>query len=86
MSPVYCNVSAKWIRLVCLIVFFAVALPSLPVNLEHDSANAQSSGRQRIQGPLSRNLPNLDEARGVEPGTLKAMALVTAPGASSYRV
>ena len=36
-----CNVPAKWIRLVFLVLFFAVVLFSLPVHLKHDSATAR---------------------------------------------
>ena len=78
MSPVCCDVPAKWIRLVCLVLFFAVVLSSLPVHLKHDSANAQGSGRRRTQGPPSSNLPNLDETRGIEPGTSRIMPPVPA--------
>jgi hypothetical protein len=35
-----CRVPAKWIRLVILVLFFAVTLFSLPVHLKHDGANA----------------------------------------------
>ena len=72
------NISARWIRLVCLVSFFAIALLSLPVHLKHDGATAQSSRPQRTQGPPSRNLPNLDETRGIEPGTPKIMRPVPA--------
>jgi hypothetical protein len=37
-----CNVSAKWIRLVFLVVFSAVVLTSLPVHLKYNSVHAQS--------------------------------------------
>ena len=73
-----CNVPARWIRLVFLVLFFTVVLFSLPVHLKHDSANAQSSGRRRTQGAPSPNLPNLDETRGIEPGTPKIMPPVPA--------
>jgi hypothetical protein len=72
------NISARRIRLVCLVSLFAIALSSLPVHLKHDSATAQGSRPQRTQGPPSRNLPNLDEARGIEPGTPKIMPPVPA--------
>ncbi len=72
------NISARWIRLVCLVSLFAIALSSLPVRLKHDSATAQGSRPQRTQGPPSRNLPNLNEARGIEPGTPKIMPPVPA--------
>jgi len=72
------NISARWIRLVCLVGLFAIALSSLPAHLKHDSATAQGSRPQRTQGPPSRNLPNLDEARGIEPGTPKIMPPVPA--------
>jgi hypothetical protein len=36
------NISARWIRLVCLVSFFAIALFSFPVNPKYDGANAQS--------------------------------------------
>ncbi len=78
MSPVCCNVPAKWIRLVCLVVFFAVVLSSLPVHLKHDSVTAQGSRPRRTQGPPSRNLPNLDETRRTEPGTPRIMPPVPA--------
>lgn len=73
-----CNVSAKWIRLVFLALFFGVVLFSLPVHLKHDGANAQSSRPQRTQGPPGRNLPNLDELRGINPGTPRIMPPVPA--------
>jgi len=78
VSLLTCNISAKWIRLVCLVILFAVALFSLPVYLTHDSANAQNSRQRRTQGRPSRNLPNLDETRGIEPGTPKIMPPVPA--------
>jgi hypothetical protein len=78
VSLLTCNISARRIRLVCLVSFFAIALSSLPVHLKHDSATAQGSRPQRTQGPPSRNLPNLDEARGFEPGTPKIMPTVPA--------
>ena len=77
-SSLTCSVPAMWIRLFCLIAFFAVTLSSLPVHFKHDGANAQGSGRRRTQGPPSRNLPNLDEARGIEPGTPRIMPPVPA--------
>jgi hypothetical protein len=73
-----CSVPAKWIRLSCLVVFFAVVLTSHPVHLKHDGAKAQGSRPQRIQGPPSRNLPNLDELRGIELGTPRIMPPVPA--------
>ncbi len=78
VSLLTCNISARRIRLVCLVSLFAIALFSLPVHLKHDSATAQGSRPQRTQGPPSRNLPNLDEARGIEPGTPKIMPPVPA--------
>jgi hypothetical protein len=72
------NISARWIRLICLVSLFAVALSSLPVHLKHDSATAQGSRSRRTQGPPSRNLPNIDEARGIEPGTPRIMPPVPA--------
>jgi hypothetical protein len=69
------NIHAKWIRAVFLVIFFAVVLSTLPV---HQDATAQGSRPRRTQGPPSRNLPNLDETRGVEPGTLKIMQPVPA--------
>ena len=78
MSPVRLNVSAKWIRPVCLVIFFTVVLFSLPVHLKYDGANAQRSRPRRTQGPPSRNLPNLDEIRGIEPGTPRIMPPVPA--------
>jgi hypothetical protein len=78
MSPVRRIVPAKWIRLICLVLFFAVAISSLPVHLKHNGASAQSSGPRRTQGAPSPNLPNLDDARGIEPGTPKIMLSVPA--------
>jgi hypothetical protein len=78
MSPVRRIVPAKWIRLICLVLFFAVAISSLPVHLKHNGASAQSSGPRRTQGAPSPNLPNLDDARGIEPGTPKIMPPVPA--------
>jgi hypothetical protein len=72
------NISARWIRLVCIVSFFGIALSSLPVHLKHDSATAQGSRPQRTQGPPSRNLPNLDDVRRIEPGTPKIMSPVPA--------
>src|SRR6266545_8298840 len=72
------NITARWIRLVCLVSFFAIALSSLPVHLKHDSATAQGSRPRRTQGPPSRNLPNLDDVRRIEPGTPKIMPPVPA--------
>jgi hypothetical protein len=72
------NISARWIRLVCLVFFFAALLFSLPVHLKYDRATAQSSRPKRTQGPPSRNLPNLDETRGIEPGVPKIMPPVPA--------
>ena len=62
MSPVRLSVPTKWVRLVCLVAFFAFALSTLPVHIKHNIANAQSSGRRRTQGPLDWNLPGLDTA------------------------
>jgi hypothetical protein len=73
-----CNAPAKWVRLVFLVFFFALAVSSLPVHIKHEGASAQSSGRQRTQGLPSRNLPNLDEARGIEFGTPRIMPPVPA--------
>jgi YD repeat-containing protein len=78
MSPVRLNVPAKWIRLVCLGVFFAVVLFSLPAHPKHNGANAESSWPRRTQGPPSHNLPNLDDVRGIEPRTPKMMPPVPA--------
>jgi YD repeat-containing protein len=78
VSLLTCNISSKWIRLVFLVLFFAVALFSLPVHHKNDSAKAQSSGPRRTQGPPSRNLPNLDEIRGTGPGTPRIMPPVPA--------
>jgi hypothetical protein len=72
------KVPAKWIRLVFLVLFFGVALTSLPVHLKHDGANAQGSRPLRTQGVPGRNLPNLDEMRRMEPGTPKVMPPVPA--------
>jgi len=66
ISLLTCNVTAMWIRLVCLVIFFAVILQSLPVQIKHDSANAQSSRLRRAQGPSRQNPPILvkeDEAK-----------------------
>jgi hypothetical protein len=78
VSLITCNISARWIRLVCLVSFFAIALSSLPVHLKHGSATTQGSRPRRTQGPPSRNLPDLDEACGIEPGTPKIMQPVPA--------
>ena len=78
ISLLTCRAPHKWISLVFLVFFFTLALSSLPVHLKHDGANAQSSGRRRTQGPPSRNLPNLDEARGIELGTPRIMPPVPA--------
>ena len=78
ISLLTCRVPHKWISLVFLIFLFTLALSSLPVHLKHDGANAQSSGRRRTQGPPSRNLPNLDEVRGIEPGTPRIMPPIPA--------
>jgi hypothetical protein len=43
ISLLPCNVTAMWTRLVCLVIFFTVILQSLPVQIKHESANAQSS-------------------------------------------
>jgi ABC-type dipeptide/oligopeptide/nickel transport system permease component len=42
ISLLTCNVPAKWIELVCLVIFFTIVLHSLPVQIKHDSANAQA--------------------------------------------
>jgi hypothetical protein len=78
VSLLTCNISAKWIRLVFLALFFAVTLCSLPVHLKHDSANAQSTGPRQTHGAPSPNLPNLDETRGIAPGTPRIMPPVPA--------
>lgn len=59
ISLLTCNVTAMWIGLVCLVIFFAVILQNLPVQIKHDSANAQSFRLRRAQGRSSRNLPIL---------------------------
>jgi YD repeat-containing protein len=69
------NIPAKWVRLVCLVAFFAFVLSTLPVRQD---ATAQGSRPRRPQGPPSRNLPNLDETRGSEPGTPRIMPPVPA--------
>jgi NedA-like, galactose-binding domain/PA14 domain len=55
------KVPARRLRLVCLVVFFAVVLSGLPVHPKHDGVNAQSSRPGLTQGPPSHNLPNPDE-------------------------
>jgi hypothetical protein len=75
MSPVCFSVPTRWVRLVCLAAFFAFVLSTLPV---HRDATAQGSRPQRTQRPPSRNLPNLDDARGIEPGTPRIMPPVPA--------
>jgi hypothetical protein len=61
MSLARCNTSAKWGRLICLIVCFALVLSSLPVHFRSDSANAQSSGAVlKRQLPPYYKLPNLN--------------------------
>ena len=59
ISLLTCNVTAMRIGLVCLVIFFAVILHSLPIQIKHDSANAQSSSLRRAQGPSSQNPPIL---------------------------
>src|SRR4030095_5473127 len=61
ISLLTCNISARWIRLVCLVSFFAIAISSLSVRLKHDSATAPGSRPRRTQGPANPNLPNLNE-------------------------
>jgi hypothetical protein len=78
ISLLTCRVPRKWISLVFMVFFFTLVLSSLPVHLKHDGANAQSSGRRRTQGAPSRNLPNLDKARGIESGTPRIMPPVPA--------
>jgi len=56
-----CKVPARWVRLVCLVVFFAVVLSALPIHPKHDGVNAQTSRTGLTQGPPSHNLLNLDE-------------------------
>lgn len=75
---IVCNVPAKRIRLGYLVIFFTVILTSLPVHLKYDGAKAQSPRPQRTQGPAGRNLPNLDEIRGIEHGTPRIMPPVPA--------
>jgi hypothetical protein len=75
MSPVRLSVFTKWVRLVCLVAFFAFVLSTLPV---HRDATAQGSRSRRTQGPPSRNLPNLDETRGIKQGTPRIMPPVPA--------
>src|SRR5215470_14458475 len=58
------NISARWIRLVCLVGLFAIALSSLPAHLKHDSAKAKSRHPQRTQGEATRNMPDLGETSG----------------------
>jgi YD repeat-containing protein len=74
-------------RLISLITCFAVILSSVPVHPKRNVANAQGSrpqrtqgppSGQRTQGPPSRNLPNLSETRGIEPGTPRIMPPVPA--------
>src|SRR5262245_548781 len=52
------NLSAKWVRLVCLIACFALVLSSLPVHFRHETATAQSSGLKSQRPPFYK-LPNL---------------------------
>jgi hypothetical protein len=66
------------VRRVSSVIFFALVLFTLPVHLKHDGANAQNSRPRRTQEPPSRNLPNLDETRGIEPGTPRIMQPVPA--------
>jgi hypothetical protein len=72
------SLPAKWIRLGFLVLFFATVLTSLPVHLKHNGANAQSSRPRRTQGAPGPNLPNLDEVRGIQPGTPRIMPSVPA--------
>jgi PA14 domain len=44
-----CNIPARRIRLLCLVVLFAGALFSLPVHLKHSIANAQISHMRQIR-------------------------------------
>ena len=78
MSPVCCAVPTKWIKVGLFDrVFCRRSLPSFRIHLKNNNENAQSSGRRRTLGPPSRNLPNLDDARGGgKPGTPKAMSSV----------
>ena len=46
-----CKVPARWVRLVCLVVFFAIVLSGLPVRPKHNGVNAQSSRPGLTQGP-----------------------------------
>lgn len=71
MSPVRLSVPTKWVILVCLVAFFAFVLSILPV---HHDATAQGSRPRRTQGPLSRNLPNLDEVCRIELVAHKAVS------------
>jgi len=78
ISLITYSVPTKWIRLVFLVLFFGVILTSLPAHLKHGGANAQGSRPRRTQGPPGRNLPNLDELRGIEPGMPRIMLPVPA--------
>jgi hypothetical protein len=72
-----CNIPAKWIRLVCPVIFFAVVFSSLPVHLKRDGASAKSHPPRRTQGPPSQSLPNLEEtyANAASGGKLKEFGL-----------
>jgi PA14 domain-containing protein/purple acid phosphatase-like protein/Ig-like domain-containing protein len=63
-SLLFRKAPAKWIRLVSLVLLFAVVLSSVPVHLKHDSAKAESRHPQRTQGEASRNLLDLGETSG----------------------
>jgi hypothetical protein len=63
-SLLFRKAPAKWIRLVSLVLLFAVVLSSVPAHLKHDSAKAESRHPQRTQGEASRNLPDLGETSG----------------------
>jgi PA14 domain/NedA-like, galactose-binding domain len=56
-----CKVPARRLRLVYLVVFFAVLLSGLPVQPKQDGVNAQSFRPGLTQGPPSHKLHNFDE-------------------------
>jgi YD repeat-containing protein len=74
ISLLTCNISARLIKLVCLVSFFAIGYSILQIHLKQDSATAKGSPPRWTQAPPSRNLPNIEETREVMPGTPKIMA------------
>jgi len=65
-------------RAICFIVCFSLILSSQPVVSAGVGKSAEKPNVHLTQGPPSRNLPNLDNARGIEPETPKIMPPVPA--------